>query len=683
MLGKDPSHSTGGAGGAALVVLALGISVVLLLGGAAGALLTGLLDDRRGLRVGASCATLACGVGTIASAAALLKPGTEASFRAAWRIPVGSFHIGIDELSAFFLFCIFLVSGIAAVYGSGYLRGPSSGARVSPLAAFFNFLVGSMALVVVARDAVLFIVAWEAMFLASYFLVTHEHERREVRRAGFIYLVASHLGVVFLFILFARLARETGAMQFDFDAFLQAGPPEAPAAAVAFLLALVGFGVKAGFWPLHVWLPEAHPAAPSHVSAVMSGVMIKMGIYGILRTLTFLGPPPAWWGAALITVGIASGIAGLFNALAQRDLKRLLAYSSVENVGIITLGVGLGVLGESQGEPVVSFLGYAGALLHVLNHGLFKALLFQGAGSVLSSTGTRNMDALGGLIRRMPFTAGTFAVAAVAISALPPLGGFVSEWLLYSGAFWGATHLPGGLAIAAVALVPSLALIGGLAAAVFVKAFGLVFLGVPRTPLVDEADEAGPAMRLAMGAGALACVVIGVWPMGALNLVSGPAGMLAGTPSMPMGVLAPLAKVGGVGIVLIILIAFVAALRAALLRGREVRTRSTWGCGYEAPSSRMQYTAMSFPKPLLDAFPLIFTRLRREAPQGYFPQRARRHERLGDITVERLVVPTRRRALDALGFIRVMQSGLVQLYLAYILMTLILLLVWQLSGGAR
>ena len=314
-------------------------------------------SDRAALAIGTVGSALACLVGVAASLSALID-GEERSLRAAWPLPVGELHVALDALSSFFLVCVFLVSGLAAVYGGGYLRPYIGKRRLAPALFFFNLLVASMAVVAIARDGILFLIAWEVMSLTSFFLVTFESEREEVRRAGMTYLIASQLGVIFLFVLFALLSRHSGGT-YDFDVLGASGA--AGLANVCFLLALVGFGTKAGFWPLHVWLPDAHPAAPSHVSALMSGVMIKMGIYGLLRTLSFLGRPPAWWGATLIGVGAVSGLIGILNALAQRDLKRRLAYSSVENIGIIALGIGLGLLGQSQGNASVAFLGFAGA----------------------------------------------------------------------------------------------------------------------------------------------------------------------------------------------------------------------------------------------------------------------------------------------------------------------------------
>src|SRR5208337_3084062 len=317
------------------------------------------------------------------------------SIRMAWDVPYGSLFLELDPLSGFFLIPVFVLCALAAIYGAEYLEAYRGKKALAPPWFFFNLLVASMVVVILARNGVLFLMAWEMMALSSFFLVTFEDEKESTRQAGWTYLVASHIGTAFLLVLFVLLGRANGSL--DFDRFsASSGAP------LMFVPALVGFGTKAGFIPLHVWLPEAHPAAPSHVSAVMSAVMIKTGIYGLLRILTFLGPPQAWWGWVLCVVGLTSGILGVLLALAQHDLKRLLAYHSVENIGIIALGLGVGILGVSRRSTMLTVLGFGGGLLHVQNHALFKGLLFLGAGSVLHGAGTREIDHLGGLTKRMP-----------------------------------------------------------------------------------------------------------------------------------------------------------------------------------------------------------------------------------------------------------------------------------------
>jgi hydrogenase-4 component B len=409
-----------------LLLLALAIIVA---GGAAALLLS--RNPRVAYALGSLSAVAGCVLGLV-SAFRVLTGDSIPSHRWPWRVPYGEFHLAVDHLSAFFLVVIFGLGLLAAICGGPYLKYYAKRKSLGPPWIFFNLLLVSMALVTVAQNGILFLVVWEVMALASYFLVNFDHEKAEARSAGWTYLIATHLGAACLMAMFALLAREAGSM--DFADFSTLGVLGTASASAIFLLALAGFGSKAGFMPFHVWLPEAHPAAPSHVSAIMSGVMIKMGIYGILRTFTFLDAPPTWWGIVLICVGLSSGILGILFALAQNDLKRLLAHCSVENVGIITLRMGVGLWGISHGQEGITVLGFGGALFHVLNHAIFKSLLFFGAGSVIHATGQRDIDRLGGLLKSMPFTGAAFLIGAAAISGLPPLNGFISELLVFLGA---------------------------------------------------------------------------------------------------------------------------------------------------------------------------------------------------------------------------------------------------------
>ena len=360
----------------------------------------------------------------------VLLYGNTETFRMNWNIPFGSFFIQIDAISAFFLIPILTLSAIVSIYGTEYLFAYRNKKNLGISWFFYNLLLIGMMLVVAAKNSVLFLIAWEIMSLSSFFLVTFEFEKESVRKAGLIYLVAMHIGTSFLIVFFILLGQHTGSLDFD----KISGIPSS-LANILFLLAIIGFGTKAGFMPLHVWLPYAHPEAPSHVSAIMSGVMIKTGIYGLVRAFTILGTPPAWWCWLLISIGAISGILGILFALAQHDLKRLLAYSSVENIGIITIGLGVGLLGVNINSPTLAVLGFAGGLYHVINHAAFKGLLFLGAGSVLHSSKTVNIELLGGIIKQMPWTAIAFLTGAIAICGLPPFNGFVSEFLIYLGVF--------------------------------------------------------------------------------------------------------------------------------------------------------------------------------------------------------------------------------------------------------
>jgi formate hydrogenlyase subunit 3/multisubunit Na+/H+ antiporter MnhD subunit len=612
----------------------------------------------------------------------VLAGGSTQTWRCEWAVPGGEFHVTLDALSAWFLLPTLGLSALAAIYGSEYLAAWRGRKALGASWLFFNGLVASMGLVMLARNAVLFLVAWEVMALASFFLVTFEDEQDSVRDAGWIYLVATHLGTACLLALFVMLGRETGTM--DLERWAAAGTREPGGAAGLFVLAVLGFGAKAGFLPLHVWLPEAHPAAPSHVSALMSGVMIKTGIYGLLRALTFLGPPPLWWGWVLIGIGLTSGVVGVLFALAQRDLKRLLAYSSVENIGFIALGLGLGLVGASLHSPWLMLLGLSGALWHVVNHALFKGLLFLGAGSVLHGAGTRDIDRLGGLLKRMPWTGAAFLVGAVAIAGLPPLNGFISELFLLVGAYRSVAAGGTTAAVAGLAVLTGLALISGLTAACFTKAFGIAFLGEPRSECAARAHEVGWAMRGPMMALAAACVGLGLCaPLVARLMV--PA--LAEWTRLPVAsvhaTLAPatriLTLVVASSLMLLALVCLLTALRRWLLTGRNVTTAVTWDCGYAAPTARMQYTASSFAQPLTHLLQaLLRTRARVTRPDGILPRGAALATETPDLCRDRVYQPAFFHLNEGLAKLRWLQHGNVQLYVLYIALTLLALLLWKL-----
>ena len=593
-----------------------------------------------------------------------------------WAVPGGRLSLAIDPLSAFFLVPILLVSAVTAAYGAAYFRHGTQGRPPGAVWWWFDLLVAAMALVVTARNAVLFLVAWEGMALASYFLVVFHHDRAEVRRAGWIYLVATHLGTAFLLAFFAGLGAVSGSL--DFARF---ATPERGAGAL-FALALVGFGSKAGLFPLHVWLPEAHPAAPSPVSALLSGVMIKTGIYGVVRTLTWLGASSAGFGTALLAVGVASAVVGVLLALAQRDVKRLLAYSSVENVGVIALGLGIGAVGASAGAPAVAVLGYAGALLHVWGHAVTKTLLFLAAGNVGQAAGTLDVERLGGLLRRMPRTGAAFAAGAASICALPPLAGFPAEFTLLVAVFSGVAT---GHALAPLLLaLAGLGLVGGLAVACFAKAVGIAFLGAPRSGAAAEAREVGAAMTGTCLGLAVASAWIGLASPLVLALARHVLSALAPASPAAAAALSDLAalltRVGQVGGLLLLAIGAVALLRAALLRGREVREGPTWDCGYAAPTTRMQYSGASFVQPITEFFGAAMGSTRAGAlPDALFPAPARLESRVSDPARERLFAPLFA-AIDALARrSRWLQSGSAHLYVLYVVLATVALFLWNLG----
>ncbi|MDD5327189.1 MAG: proton-conducting transporter membrane subunit [Phycisphaerae bacterium] len=649
--------------------------VIIFVGG-----LASLINGRR-----AGLASFFGAAGAVAGSITAVIPafkvflhGVTESFRLNWNIPFGSFFVQIDAISAVFLIPIFGLSAIAAVYGAEYLLAYREKKNLGAPWFFYNLLLIGMALVVVARNGLLFLVAWEIMSLSSFFLVTFEYERQTVRQAGLIYLIAMHIGTAFLVVFFILLGHHAGSLDFD----KISGVPSS-LANVLFMLAIVGFGTKAGFMPLHVWLPYAHPAAPSHVSAVMSGVMIKTGIYGLVRALTILGFPPAWWCWVLILIGAVSGVLGVLFALAQHDLKRLLAYHSVENIGIITIGLGVGLLGINMNSPILAVLGFAGGLFHVINHAVFKGLLFLGAGAVLHSCKTGHIDLLGGIIKRMPWTAFTFLIGSIAICGLPPLNGFVSEFLIYLGVF--KNGMGGGLeaVIPALIVIGALALIGGLALACFTKAFGVIFLGHPRSDYAQQAHEVGPGMKFSMVTLAALCLLLGIFSP--LVIKSAENVILEITLLTFPDVQAELASASTVlwnfvfvSLILFGIIGVFTVLRKLLLSGRCVRQTVTWDCGYAQPGPKMQYTATSFAQPLTDLFKL-FLRTRKDIshPKGVFPVQSAFHTDTSDISEKYMYEPAYKWISLLLSKLRWFQHGRLQIYVLYIALTLGILLIWK------
>jgi len=658
-------------------MILLGLSLALL--GVSAVLSIFLSSSPRALRFNAISGSVAAALAGFIPAFQVLWGHDPFTVSLPWHVPYASLSLQLDALSSFFLLPVMGLPALAAIYGTGYLSPKEGVKRLHVHWMFYQLLTASMVLVLCARNAVLFLVAWEAMTLFSYFLVTFDDREESVRRAGWIYLVAAHFGTAFLIVLFLGLGARAGS--FEFEAW-RGMASSLPNGGFFFALALLGFGVKAGFVPLHLWLPEAHPAAPSHVSAVMSGVMIKTGIYGLLRTLEFIGPPAPLWGWSLVVVGATSGILGVLFALAQHDLKRLLAYHSVENIGIIALGMGMGLLGISYGRTDLAVLGFAGALLHVVNHALFKGLLFLGAGAVLHSTGTAELDRLGGLAKRMPATAAFFFVGAVAISGLPPLNGFVSEFLIYLGAFRGVGQGTADLALAGVMVLVSLALIGGLAAACFTKAFGTVFLGEPREVFSHPPHESPRSMTIPMGVLASACVLIGLasplilpylGPVLA-DLVGGPQVRVDVVLSMTTGILWLWTAVA---LLAVLMIALFYAAKAFDLRRRTAEPVGTWDCGYAAPTARMQYTASSFAENFTTLFAgVLRTHTRVKKPDGIFPKEASFHSETPDPFLSALYRPLLHVVERFRNRWKTFQQGRIQVYLLYIAVTLLGLLVW-------
>jgi hydrogenase-4 component B len=590
-----------------------------------------------------------------------------------WTNPVlGAQALVLDPLAAWFLLPVLFISTACAVYGGRYLLGER---RVGLQAAGMNLIVLSMMAVLLAGDGLLFLAGWELMTVCAFLLLTHGHDRAEVRKAGMLYLVLTHAGTSCLLALFALLAIQHGSLQFL--------PPVASSkgtAAALFALGAVGFGCKAGAWPLHVWLPEAHPVAPSHVSALLSGLVIKTGIYGMLRSSILVGPVPAACGAALLAVGVASALLGVLGALAQHELKRLLAYHSIENIGIILIGVGLGSMALAAGRPAVAALAFAGALLHVVNHALFKSLLFLAAGSVGKACGTLQLDRLGGLLKTMPRTGLGFVVGAAAICGLPPLNGFVSELLVYLALLAAAGALPVAGQAEAVLAFAALACVGGLAAACFAKATGTVFLGSPRSPAAAEAREAPTRMVGPVLALAATCALAGLSGPWLLRVLELPVAQLGGEALAATPALRALQASALLGGALIALVLGLGLIRRRLVRRHPAASSGTWACGYPSLGPAMQYTASSFAQPLVAVFRgVLLPRRRQIAAATPFAGSVALEEHCRDPVDDFALAPSLRAGARTLSLLRRAQPTRVQSYVLAIFVALIALLWWRLG----
>jgi len=603
-------------------------------------------------------------------------------------LPDLPFHLRVDPLAGFFLTLLGSVSAGISVYATGYFREETAG-RLALIGLQYHVFLASMAFVILADDAYMFMVAWETMALSSYFLVTTDHNLPAIRSAGFLYLLIAHLGAIAILLCFGVM--HGGQGDYTFDA-LRAADLKPQWATVAFVLAFFGFGAKAGMIPVHVWLPEAHPAAPSPVSALMSGIMLKTAIYGMIRvTYDLIGNVHWEWGMLVLVIGAGTTLFGVLYALMQHDLKRLLAYHSVENIGIILLGLGMSMVFVGFGHPAAGALGLIAALYHTLNHAVFKGLLFLGAGSILHATGLRNLNDMGGLIHKMPHTAFYFLVGALAISALPPLNGFVSEWLTFQTALQ-ASILENGVARSLLPLfAATLALAGALTGMCFVKVFGIAFLGRPREPrhaapgaAGDHGHDAGMMERFGMAWLAAGCFVLGLFPTSFLLMLNRVAISLTGHGLREGAVqsnwlwLVPIEskRASYSPIVFLIVIVSVTLLTFIVVRrfyhGR-LRYSDAWGCGYSELTARTQDTADAFGQPIRHVFgPLYLMQRHMPAADDAAPKFSLKIE---DRHWYWLYLPVARLAEYVSSKIALLQQGRISIYLLYSFVTLIALLV--------
>jgi hydrogenase-4 component B len=580
-----------------------------------------------------------------------------------WLVPLGGVELALDRLGGLFLALVGAVSLPASLYGLTWERRRG-------LAAYVVF-VASMCLVPLAANALTFLILWELMSLASYALVLGAGATRESVRAAWVYAVMTHAGLACLLAAMLLLGAWTGSLRFE---DWRAGAAALSPAGRNFVFALLalGFAGKAGVIPLHVWLPLAHPAAPSHVSALMSGVMIKLGVYGLVRASgDWLGAGPAWWGVVLLLAGAVSAVVGVLYALIEHDLKRLLAFHSIENIGIILIGLGAGMLFQGAGLESLALLGLAAALYHTVNHAVFKSLLFLGAGAVTHATGTRDMEAMGGLIKRMPWTAACFLVGCVAIAGLPPLNGFVSEWVVFQ-ALLRSGEAAGALRVASVA-ASGLAMIGGLALACFTKVDGVVFLGRPRSRAVGNATERGLASTGPMLALAAACLAIGVYPALAVTPAVAVGMSVATRSAMPAadleGLGAALPAVTLVALALVLLCWLLWLARGHRLRRVPVATSSTWACAGAPLTARMQYTASSYADPLLGTLRALAGVRRQSDASGFRGQPI-------DLVLDAVVSPAWRQVSRMAREARLFQAGRLRWYLLYVILTVLALLLY-------
>jgi formate hydrogenlyase subunit 3/multisubunit Na+/H+ antiporter MnhD subunit len=640
--------------------------------------LPALVRDSRRLNVIANllnAVALLCGLTFSLSALLFYQP---AEYR--FELPAaGSVLIGFDGLSLFFLFTFQLLSLAASLYAIGYLRPYiERGLSVRAHLWFFTLLIVSLQLLVISHNTLVLLIVWEFMAIGAYFSIVFDKDKEEVRRGGFWYFVATHAGVLLLYVCFLTLHELTGSWNFDDIARHTAYDPKA--LAVVLLTGFAGFGIKAGFMPFHAWLPNAHSAAPTHVSGLLSAINIKAGIYGMARLMMILPALNAAYGWGLLAVSLVSAVLGVWYALAQHDIKRLLAYHSVENIGIIGLGLSVAWLGRCYALPELVVLGFAGALLHTLNHAIFKGLLFFGAGNVHRLAHTGNIEKMGGFARVIPLTAATFLVGAISICGLPPFNGFVSEFIIFKSFFRAGNLLHDYGPLVMLVSAVGLAFMGGLAVACFTKLYGIVFLGTNRSGAASHPQsERGWSSVALLGLASL-CAVLGIFPQTGLRLIAPALGEFGSAAQAPADWAAPLGQLQMVFVLFLALVAAVYAVKFWWQRRTGVRLRETWGCGYAAVTPRMQYTASGFTEELVKlGRPMLDLAVHWKPIHGIAPAarafRSHCHDRMEDgwLAFNRAIG-------RLLGAFRWIQSGNIRHYVLYVfgavLFYLLCALVW-------
>jgi hydrogenase-4 component B len=649
-------------------------------------------------------ASLAASILTVAISISVLILGFEGqdALRVSYlqnATPVGSvIDFMLDDKAAFFTLVVGLVSSAVSIYSIGYAKGYLGKRNVSALGFLFNIFILSMILVVLSNNAFAFLVFWELMSLTSFFLVIYEHEKESNVKSGLIYLIMTHLGTAFIIGSFLTVYAQSGDL--SFDSFRQSSASIPPLMkGVVFVLAFIGFGTKAGIVPLHIWLPKAHPSAPSNVSALMSAVMLKVAIYGLVRTIfDFSGIGPSqdftWWGILMFAAGSVSSLIGVLYAVVEHDIKRALAFHSIENIGIIFIGLGISVIFYSFNLMPLSMLALAASMYHTMNHAIFKGLLFMGAGSVISRIHIRDIERMGGLIKKMPWTALFFLIGAISIAGFPPFNGFISEWLTMQALLssYQIPSVPVQIIIAFGSLVLALTL--GVAAATFVKLFGISFLSKGRSDHVNEAKEVPRMMLLGKGILASLCIILGIFPAAGINLIASafdfPSSMQLATPFDALSIqnennpAAPNFASLSIPVAIVLLGSMGLAVFgfARVIGGKQKKTvYGTWDCGFGGLTERMEYTATSLSQPIRSVFKALYK------PQyhvqkdfhfnsnQYLPKSIKVESATRDVFEERLYSPTVHAAIGILDRIRRIQTGKVNAYILYIMITLLILLV--------
>ncbi len=592
--------------------------------------------------------------------------------------PIVTAFLRLDPLAALFALITSVGALLTSVYSIGYMK-MYSGERAS-LSAYYFFLglmASSMLLLLAAQNALLFLILWEVMSISSFFLVTFEHGKEEVRKAGLYYFIAMQIGAAFLITAFAWTSAVSGSL--DFNSFSSVLRNSSSMSVFLFILFFIGFGTKAGFVPLHTWLPRAHPAAPTGVSALMSGVMIKMGIYGILRIILITGVPDYKIAYGVLLVSLITGIYGVMNAIAQHDIKRLLAYHSIENIGIIGMGIGLGMLGLVFKNSLITMLGFFGALLHVVNHFTFKSVLFYGSGVVYSQTHTRIIDRLGGLGKYLPSTSLMFLIASLAITGLPLFNGFGGEFAIYLGLARSLSVNTLPLVVAWIFGFAGLAFIGAMALLCFTKVYGICFLGLPRTEYLSTPNEKENTLLIPMGVLTVFILAIGLFPLLSIQLLKNVVvQFLPGTSANDfVSITSIFQTLSLVVLAFAGLFGFFFGLRVFLLREREVADFKTWDCGYQVGSGRLQYTSSSFAQPFLHLVAeLVPQKIHVEKEPVLFPRDASLESHTQDFSERYIFRPSIRFLNRFMNLFSWIQSGRMQQYIIYGLIFLVFLLIW-------